>query len=89
MNEKTALFGITDLRTEAKKMLGALKHSRVIITERNAPRAVVLDYGDYQKMRELIDLAEEGLDAIEIAKRRKSSKRFLSHDQALKVLSPK
>ncbi|MBI2981999.1 MAG: type II toxin-antitoxin system Phd/YefM family antitoxin [Deltaproteobacteria bacterium] len=87
VDEKTTLFGVTDLRTEMKQLLKALKHSRVVITERNTPRAVVLDYEDYQRMKDLVELAEEGIDAIEIESRRKKTKKFLTHEQALKELS--
>lgn len=89
VDEKTTLFGVTDLRTEMKQLLEALKHSRVVITERNTPRAVVLDYEDYQRMKDLIELAEEGIDAIEIERRKKKTKKFLTHEQALKELSLK
>jgi prevent-host-death family protein len=85
--EKTTLVGITDLRTQAKKMLECLKDSRVIITERNAPRAVVIDYDNYQKMRELIELAEEAMDAPEVHKRKKKNKgRFLSHKELVNAV---
>lgn len=89
VDENTTLLGITDLRTETREMLRALKHSRVILTERSVPRAVVLDYEDYQRTRDLIDMAEEGLDAITIEKRRRRGRKFLTHEQALKKLSLK
>lgn len=87
VEEKTTLVGITDLRTKAKKMIEALKDSRVVLTERSRPCAVVLDYKEFKRMQDLIELAEEGIDAIEIKKRRKKSPRFLTHDQVLKELS--
>ncbi len=89
VDQKTTFVGITDLRTETQAMLKALKHSRVILTDRNAPRAVVIDYEDFEKMKELIEMAEEGMDAIEIGRRKKQAKKFLTHEQALKALSLK
>ena len=83
-----ALVGLR-AREAVPNLLKALKHSRVVITERNTPRAVVLDYEDYQRMKDLIELAEEGVDAIEIERRKKKTKKFLSHEQALKELSLK
>jgi PHD/YefM family antitoxin component YafN of YafNO toxin-antitoxin module len=89
ISEKTTLVGITNLRTEGRKMLKQLKVSRVILTDRNKPCAVVLDYEEYEKMRELIEMAEEGVDAIEIAKRKNRSKTFLTHQQVMKALHQK
>lgn len=90
VEEKTTFFGITDLRTHAKKMLDSLKGSRVVITDRNEPRAVVLDYNDYQRLQEFIEMAEEDDMAMEVLKRKKQSKgKFISHDQVIKALSPK
>lgn len=74
VEEKTTFFGITDLRTHAKKMLDSLKGSRVVITDRNEPRAVVLDYNDYQRLKEFIEIAEEDDIVPKVLKRKKQSK---------------
>lgn len=88
VEQNTTFFGITDLRTKAKKMLKALKASRVIITERNQPQAVVLDYGHYQKIEELVEMAEEALMAPEVKRRKKRNRgKFLSHEGLVERLS--
>lgn len=90
VEEKTTFFGITDLRTHAKKMLDSLKGSRVVITDRNEPRAVVLDYDDYQRLQEFIEIAEEDDIAPEVQRRKKQNRgKFLSHNQVIKAISPK
>jgi PHD/YefM family antitoxin component YafN of YafNO toxin-antitoxin module len=69
-------------------MLNHLKDSRVVITERNAPRAVVLDYGEYEKIRKLVEMAEEGIQAMEIAGRKKRNRgRFLTHGELVAKLA--
>lgn len=89
VDEKTTLVRVTDLRTQAGKMLRSLKQSRVIITERNTPKAVVLDYGDYKRLKGLIEMAEEGMDAIEIKTRKKRSKKFLTHKEVVALQESK
>lgn len=84
VEENTTFYGIADLRTEAKSMLGSLKVSRVVITERNKPRAVVMDYEEFEKLKDLLDMAEEEMVAPEVIKRKKQAKKFLSHQEMLK-----
>lgn len=90
VDEKTTFVGITDLRVHAKRMLSLLKGSHVVITDRNTPRAVVLDYDQFNKMRDLIDMAEEELMAPVVLRRKmKSRGHFLSHEEIVKKISKK
>jgi len=58
VKEDCAIMGISELRTRAADLLKEIKKHRVILTKRNRPVGVILDYDDYEKMSRLLDEVE-------------------------------
>jgi len=59
VKEDTALIGVAELRTSAADVLKEIKKHRVIITKRNRPVGVIIDYDEYEKMEQMLDEVED------------------------------
>ncbi len=59
LKEDTALVGVAELRTKAASILKEIKKHRVILTIRNRPVGIILDYEEYEKTEKLLDQAED------------------------------
>jgi len=59
VKEDTALIGVAELRTKAADVLKEIKRHRVILTKRNRPVGVIIDYDEYEKMEQMLDEAED------------------------------
>ena len=84
---KTTLVGMAELRKATKEILEKLKSSRVILTKRNKPVGVILDYEEFQNIEEIIEALEDyilGTLAKERAKRK--GKKVVSLEEAEKRL---
>lgn len=88
VNERTTLVGLSELRTEGAKILQELKKGAVILTKRNRPVGVVIEYEDYKKMERLMEALEDtvlGAIAEEREKQVERSK-YLSHKEMKKLV---
>ncbi len=84
---KTTLVGMAELRKLTKEILEKLKSSRLILTKRNKPVGVILDYEEFQNIEEIIEALEDyilGTLAKERAKRK--GKKAVSLEEAEKRL---
>ena len=73
VEEKTTLVGVTELRKVSKEILGKLKSNKVILTKRNKPVGVLVDYGEFREIEEIMEALEDyilGTLAEERAKRK-------------------
>lgn len=59
VKEDTALIGVAELRTKAADVLKEIKKHRVILTKRNRPVGVIIDYDEYEKMEQMLDEVED------------------------------
>ena len=85
VEEKTTIVGIAELRKLTKEILKKLKSHKVILTRRNKPVGVLLDYEEFLRIEEIIDAFEDyvlGTLAQERAKRKE--KKFISLEEAEK-----
>lgn len=85
VEEKTTIVGIAELRKLTKEILEKLKSHKVILTRRNKPVGVLLDYEEFLRIEEIIDAFEDyvlGTLAQERAKRKR--KKFISLEEAEK-----
>ena len=85
VEEKTTIVGIAELREFTKEILEKLKSHKVILTRRNKPVGVLLDYEEFLRIEEIIDAFEDyvlGTLAQERAKRK--GKKFISLEEAEK-----
>ncbi|MEK6683832.1 MAG: type II toxin-antitoxin system prevent-host-death family antitoxin [Nitrospirota bacterium] len=83
VDEHTALIGLSELRTAAPKLLKYLQTHKVILTRRNKPVGILIDYDEFKKMETLIELIEDTVLGQMAEERRKGAKKesYLSHEQ--------
>ncbi len=81
--EDTALIGIAELRTKAADVLKKIKKYRIILTKRNKPVGMIIDYDEYLQMQRVLDEVED-LVLGNIAKDRleRKDKKFITLDEA-------
>ncbi len=87
VEEKTTLVGVTELRKVSKEILGKLKSNKVILTKRNKPVGVLVDYEEFREIEEIMEALEDyilGTLAEERAKRK--GKKVISLEEAEKRL---
>ena len=56
---KTTLVGVTELRKATAEILEKLKLSKVILTKRNKPVGVILDYEEFQNIEAIMNALED------------------------------
>lgn len=83
VEEKATIVGVAELRKVMSDILEKIKSNKVILTRRNKPVGVIVDYEEYKKMEEIIDALEDyvlGHLAKERAQRK--DKKFITLEQA-------
>jgi hypothetical protein len=82
----TTVVGISELRTQWKKIREAMRHGRVEVAMRNRPEAVLLLREQYDAMEQLFERLEDYALAIEALGREQTVKPgdYLSLEKALK-----
>jgi prevent-host-death family protein len=84
---KTTLVGVAELRKITKEVLEKLKSNKVILTKRNKPVGVLLDYEEFRKIEEIMEALEDyilGTLAKERAQRK--GKKVISLEEAERKL---
>ena len=83
IDEQTALIGLSELRTAAPKLLKFLQTHKVILTKRNKPVGIVIDYDEFKKMEALIELIEDmALGQIALERHKGAKKEsYLTHEE--------
>jgi len=59
VDERTTIVGVSELRTGVPKILSELKGNKVILTRRNKPVGVMVDYEEYTRMEKLTEALED------------------------------
>jgi prevent-host-death family protein len=59
VDEKATIVGVAELRKVMKAVLENMKTHKVILTKRNRPVGVLVDYKEFRKMEELIGALED------------------------------
>ena len=59
VKEKTTLVGVAEIRKAMKDVLEAMKTDRVILTKRNKPVGVLIDYEEFKHMEDLLEALED------------------------------
>jgi prevent-host-death family protein len=70
---KTTLVGVAELRKTSVEILKKIKSNKVILTRRNKPVGVILDYEEFQRIEDIMEALEDyilGSLARERAKRK-------------------
>lgn len=59
VKEDTAIIGVAELRSKAANVLKEIKKHKVILTKRNRPVGIIVDYEEYEKMEQLLEDVED------------------------------
>lgn len=91
VDEKTSIIGVAELRTIGGKILEELKRHKVILTRRNKPVGVVVDYGEYQRMEQIIEALEDNVLGYMAKERAKKVKKedYISLDEMERLVGLK
>jgi len=73
VKEDTTIVGVTELRKMIPEILEKIKTEKVILTRRNRPIGILVDYDEYEKMEKILDAAEDFMLG-QLAKERASGK---------------
>lgn len=90
VEEKATIVGVAELRKMISDILEKVKSNKVILTRRNKPVGVIVDYEEYKEMEEIIDTFEDyvlGYLARERAQRK--DKKLITLEEAEKRLGLK
>jgi prevent-host-death family protein len=61
VKEDTTVIGITELRKMIPEILKKIKREKVILTRRNRPIGILVDYQEFERIEQMIDLIEDHL----------------------------
>ena len=85
LKEDTTLIGIAELRTKASEVMENIKKYRVILTKRNKPLGVIIDYEEYEHMQEMLEEVEDFvLGTIAGERLKRKGRKTLTLDEAEK-----
>jgi prevent-host-death family protein len=73
VKEDTTIVGITELRKMIPEILKKIKQEKVILTRRNRPIGILVDYEEYERMEKMIEALEDQVLG-QLAKERASRK---------------
>ncbi len=59
LKEDTTLIGIAELRNKMSEVMKKIKKHRVILTKRNKPLGVIIDYDEYEHMQKMLEEVED------------------------------
>jgi len=87
LKEDTTLIGIAELRNKAGEVIKKIKKNRVVLTKRNKPIGVIIDYEEYEHMQEMLEEVEDFvLGTITRERLKRKDGKAISLDEAEKKL---
>lgn len=69
MKEDMTVVGVAELRKEGPRLIGELRRHKVVLTRRNKPVGVLLNYDDYLHMQAVAERLEDLVLGHEAKKR--------------------
>ncbi|HBR16557.1 MAG: hypothetical protein A3G39_09915 [Deltaproteobacteria bacterium RIFCSPLOWO2_12_FULL_43_16] len=83
VKEDTAIIGVAELRSKAANVLKEIKKHKIILTKRNRPVGIIVDYGEYEKMEQLLEEVEDIiLGNIALERLERKDKKTMTLEQA-------
>jgi len=59
VKENATIVGVAEIRKVMKEVLEEMKTNRVILTKRNKPVGVLIDYQEFRQMEEILEALED------------------------------
>ena len=76
VKDKTTIAGISELRSQAEKILSSTKDHNVILERHNKPVVVMINYKQYETFEKMLDFAEDYvLGMLALERDKKSARR--------------
>ena len=74
---------MAELRSKAANVLKEIKKHKIILTKRNRPVGIIVDYGEYEKMEQLLEEVEDIiLGNIALERLERKDKKTMTLEQA-------
>jgi prevent-host-death family protein len=87
LKEDSSIIGITELRNKTSIVLNEIKKNKVILTKRNKPVGIIIDYNDYEKMLRIIDEVEDiVLGGIAMERIKRKDRKAIPLEEAEKII---
>lgn len=87
VKENATIVGVAEIRKVMKEVLEEMKTKRVILTKRNKPVGVLVDYEEFKQMEELLEALEDHVLGKETIERtRRKGRKWVSLEDAEKKL---
>ncbi len=84
---KTTLVGVAELSKATAEILKRIKSNKVILTKRNKPVGVILDYEEYKKIEDIMEALEDYiLGSLAQERARRKDQKVISLEEAEKRL---
>ena len=61
VKEDTTVIGVTELRKMIPEVLKKIKREKVVLTRRNRPIGILVDYEEFERIEAMIDFIEDHL----------------------------
>ena len=85
VDEKTTIIGVAELRDKTQKVLKEAKTHNVILTRRNKPVGVLIDYDEYKRIKAMEEELEDMvLGYVALERSRRKGRRTVSLEDAEK-----
>lgn len=83
VKEEAALVGVAELRSKAAKILKEIKKYKIILTKRNKPIGVIIDYDEYERIQSALEEVENFvLGKLAEERRKRKDKKVLTLEEA-------
>lgn len=88
VTEDTAIMGVAEFRTDIGAILKEVEKHSVIVTKRNKPVGVFVNYEEYEKMKNAVEELEDlHLGAIAKERSERKDKKVISLEEAERRVS--
>ena len=83
VKEEAALVGVAELRSKGAKILKKIKKYKIILTKRNKPIGVIIDYDEYERIQSALEEIENFvLGKLAEERRKRKGKKVLTQEEA-------
>ncbi len=88
LDDEVTIVGVSELRAKIYDVLEKVKHEKILLTRRNKPEAVLINFEKFRELEQQLETLEDehfGKLALQRLKEHKRSKsKTLSHSEMMK-----
>ena len=87
-DDEVTIVGVSELRTKIYDILEKVKHEKILLTRRNKPEAILIDFEKFQEMEQQLEALEDEhfgkLALRRLKEHKRSNRKILSHQEMIK-----